>query len=193
MPFALATIRSAAHGAIERRAGVAKSKILCNTECRMDKDNLIQKPLVQDQKISENPENMKSVFTKNLLIVLVAAVILGGISGYVVANQRGGSGGNTLTSGTIESSDITKGTIVGSSDTKTFKDTATGTLKDGGIDGEGQFHLVRPGGDSQNVYLTSSSVDLSKFIGKKIKVWGETQTAQYAGWLMDAGRVEVLE
>ena len=29
--------------------------------------------------------------------------------------------------------------------------------------------------------------------GKKIKVWGQTQTAQYAGWLMDVGRVEVAE
>ena len=77
--------------------------------------------------------------------------------------------------------------------TKTFKDTTTGTLKNGGINGEGQYHLVRPGGDSQNVYLTSSSVDLSKFIDRKIKVWGQTQTAQYAGWLMDVGRVEVVE
>jgi hypothetical protein len=166
---------------------------LCNTEYRMDKDNLVQKPLIQDQKISKNPENMNSVFTKNLLIILVATVILGGITGYVVATQGGGDKGNTLTSGSIDSSAVTKGTIVGSSDTKTFKDTATGTLKNGGIEGEGQFHLVRPGGDSQSVYLTSSSVDLSKFIGKKIKVWGQTQTAQYAGWLMDVGRVEVVE
>ena len=75
---------------------------------------------------------------------------------------------------------------------KTFKDIAEGILKGGGINGEGQFHLVRPGGESQNVYLTSSAVDLSKFIARKIKVWGETQTAQHAGWLMDVGRVEVL-
>jgi len=33
---------------------------------------------------------------------------------------------------------------------------------------------------------------LSKFVGKNIKVWGQTQSAQYAGWLMDVGRVEVL-
>lgn len=172
---------------------VAKNGVLCNTEYRMDKDKLVQKPLVQNQKISEKPENMNSVFTKNLLIILVFTVILGGITGYVIATQTKVSGGNTLTSGTINSSEITKGTIVGSNDTKTFKDVASGTLKDGGIEGEGQFHLVRPGGDSQSVYLTSSSVDLSKFINKKIKVWGQTQTAQYAGWLMDVGRVEVLE
>jgi len=39
--------------------------------------------------------------------------------------------------------------LYGSNDTKTFKDTAEGTLKEGGIDGEGAFHLERPGGDSQ--------------------------------------------
>ena len=105
---------------------------------------------------------------------------MGTMTGYILSN-RDGAGGNTLTSGTIDSSKVSKGVIVGSNDIKTFKDTASGTLKNGGINGEGQFHLVRTGGDSQNVYLTSSSVDLSVFVGKKIKVWGETQRAQYAG------------
>jgi hypothetical protein len=94
--------------------------------------------------------------------------------------------------GSSNSTSVSKGTTVGSNDTNTFKDTAEGTLKQGGIDGEGAFHLVRSGGDSQNVYLTSSSVDLSKFVDKKIKVWGQTQKAQHAGWLMDVGRIEVL-
>lgn len=134
-----------------------------------------------------------SIFTKNLFIFLIAAVVLGAMSGYILSNKKGTTSGNTLTSGYIDSSSISKGTVVGSSDTKTFKDVASGSLKEGGIDGEGQFHLSRPGGVSQNVYLTSSSVDLSKFVGKKIKVWGETQKAQYAGWLMDVGRVEILE
>jgi hypothetical protein len=64
-------------------------------------------------------------------------------------------------------------------------------VKEGGIEDEGQYHLVRPGGDSQNVYMTSSSVDLAQFIGKKVKVWGQTQAAKKAGWLMDVGRVQV--
>ena len=159
----------------------------------MDKNKSAQEPLVQNPKISQNPENMNSVFTKKLLIVLIITVVLGGITGYAVNTKIGGSGGNSLTSGSVDSSQIAKGTVVGSNDTKTFKDIANGTLKNGGINGEGQFHLARTGGDSQNVYLTSSSVDLSKFINKKIKVWGQTQTAQYAGWLMDVGRVEVTE
>jgi hypothetical protein len=158
----------------------------------MDKVKSDQKPLVPDSKISQNSENMSSIFTKNLLIFLIVAAVLGGVTGYLL-RAKGGTGGSALTSGAVDSTKITKGTIAGSDDTKTFKDIISGTLKNGGIDGEGQYHLVRPGGDSQNVYLTSSSVDLTKFIDKKIKVWGQTQAAQYAGWLMDVGRVEVLE
>lgn len=130
-----------------------------------------------------------SFFTKKLTVALVIVVILGGVSGYILA-KKGSI--NKVTNETVSSSSISKGMVVGSDDTKIFKDTAEGVLKGGGINGEGQFHLVRPGGDSQNVYLTSSTVDLSKFIAKKIKVWGETQKAQHAGWLMDVGRVEVL-
>jgi len=158
----------------------------------MDKNKWAQESLIQNPKISQNPENMNSIFTKNLFIFLIIAAILGGVTGYVVGTRKGDVG-STLNSGSIDASKITKGTVVGSNDTKTFKDTTNGTLKNGGINGEGQFHLVRPGGDSQNVYLVSSSVDLSKFVGKKIKIWGQTQTAQYAGWLMDVGRVEVME
>lgn len=159
----------------------------------MDKKKPAKESLIQGLKISQNSEGTSSIFTKNLFIFLVVAVVMGGMTGYIFTNKGSGNGGNALTSGTIDSSKISKGTVVGSNDTKTFKDTASGALKNGGINGEGQFHLVRPGGESQNVYLVSSSVDLSKFIGKKIKVWGQTQTAQYAGWLMDVGRVEVLE
>lgn len=173
---------------------VAKSEILCNTESvDMDKNKKQQESLIANPKMSRNPRNMSSIFTKKLFIILITVVILGGITGYVLSAKKGGSTGSALTSGTVDSSKITKGTVVGSNDTKTFKDTASGTLKNGGINGEGQFHLVRTGGDSQNVYVTSSSVDLSKFVDKKIKIWGQTQTAQYAGWLMDVGRVEVLE
>lgn len=159
----------------------------------MDKKKPAKESLIQSPKTSQNSEGTSSIFTKNLFILLIVAVVMGGMTGFIFTNRRSSNGGNTLTSGAVDSSKISKGTIVGSNDTKTFKDTANGALKSGGINGEGQFHLVRSGGESQNVYLVSSSVDLSKFIGKKIKVWGQTQTAQYAGWLMDVGRVEVLE
>lgn len=83
--------------------------------------------------------------------------------------------------------------VVGSQDKQTFKDNAEGVLEKGGVNGEGTHHLVREGGPSRTAYLTSSIVDLDDFIGKKVRVWGETFGAEKAGWLMDVGRVEVLE
>lgn len=82
-------------------------------------------------------------------------------------------------------------TSAGVTDKKTFKDSAEGVMKEGGMEGEGNFHLERAGGISQNAYLTSSTVDLSKYIGKKVKVWGQTFQGQKAGWLMDVGLVEI--
>ena len=81
----------------------------------------------------------------------------------------------------------------GLADEATFKDTADGVLEEGGVDGEGTHHLVRPGGDSQNVYLTSTVIDLQSFVGKKVQVWGQTITAREAGWLMDIGKIKVVE
>lgn len=133
-----------------------------------------------------------SAFSLNQRVyaVLGVALIFGLLSGFLISQNKGISSSVTKT-GTVTS--VEKGTVVGSDDTKTFKDQAQGIMKKGGTDGEGAYHLVRPGGESQNVYLTSSLVDLSLFVDKKVKVWGQTQKAQVAGWLMDVGRVEVLE
>jgi hypothetical protein len=154
--------------------------------------------LVEEKKEQKKEENLVHdfekngpLFTRNFIIVLVIIVLLGVGSGYYLA-QKGGSTGGLNSKQTVSSGEIKKGTTEGASDTSSFKDTAEGTLKEGGVDGEGAFHLERPGGQSQNVYLTSSIVDLSKYVGKKIKVWGQTQKAQTAGWLMDVGKIEVL-
>lgn len=121
------------------------------------------------------------------LYVGAAIIILAGIlSGYFLSqsNKFAGSG----IPGMTESKKV-----VGSTDTKAFPDSTEGTLEEGGINGEGTHKLIRPGGESQTVYLTSSVVDLDQFIGKKVKVWGETLAAQKAGWFMDVGRVEIME
>ncbi len=137
-----------------------------------------------------NPSEGSSMNGKKFIAIIAVSIILGVGTGYF-ASQKGSAstGAVTSQSGNAENG---KGTIIGSTDTKTFKDTAQGVLEKGGVNGEGQFHLVRPGGDSQNVYVTSSIVDLSQFVKKKIKVWGQTNASQTAGWLMDVGRVQVL-
>ncbi len=145
----------------------------------------------------ESPSVFHSLVSRDKLLkpqvvlFLIVLVALGIGAGYFLALQQAG-GYKAATGGSPASSaSVQKGVIYGSNDTTTFNDTADGVVTIGGINGEGQYHLVRPGGDSQNVYMTSSLVDLSLFIGKKVKVWGQTQKAQTAGWLMDVGRVEV--
>lgn len=137
-------------------------------------------------------DNKSSLFSAKLLGVLLVIAFLGIGSGYLLAGNS--SGGDPTSPGKrLLGSGVEKGKTYGEGDLEEYKDTAEGELKEGGVEGEGQYHLVRPGGDSQNVYLTSSHVDLSLFIDHKVKVWGATQTAQVAGWLMDVGRVQVLE
>jgi len=153
----------------------------------------------EEQKIESEKQPLMNTFedkegsllTTKLLVILLLIAVLGIGSGYLLSKKGNFAGGVSLKE-KVGSLSISKGKIVGSNDTKTFKDIAEGVLKTGGIDGEGQFHLQRTGGESQNVYLTSSIVDLSQFEGKKVKVWGETHKAQRAGWLMDVGRLEVL-
>ncbi|OGG15217.1 hypothetical protein A2773_05025 [Candidatus Gottesmanbacteria bacterium RIFCSPHIGHO2_01_FULL_39_10] len=122
-----------------------------------------------------------------LIFIGLIVIIAGSIVGFVMAKRP-----QTTSEGTSSAIVPGSGKIVGSKDTSLFKDMAEGTLEKGGIDGEGTHHLVRPGGDSQTVYVTSTVMDLSPFVGKKIRVWGQTHAAQKAGWLMDVGRVETL-
>ena len=144
----------------------------------------------QKNTVFHDMTSSSSLLTPKVIGLFAGVIVAGIIVGYGIS-RIGGSPGTGSSSSTTNGAQITKGAIYGSNDTATFKDTAEGILKTGGIDGEGQYHLVRPGGDSQNVYMTSSLVDLSQFVDKKIKVWGQTQAAQHAGWLMDVGRVEV--
>jgi|SRR3989344_237444 len=134
-----------------------------------------------------------SFMSKSPIILFVILAILGIATGFVVSKAVGGGGVQiTGPDGKSQTISTSKGQVFGSKDEKTFKDSVEGKLVAGGIEGEGAYHLERPGGVSQNVYLTSSIIDLSKFIGKKVKVWGETHAAEKAGWLMDVGRLQVL-
>lgn len=121
---------------------------------------------------------------KKFFILLILAVFFGGGGGYFLRSFF-----PKKTTGQKIISAKTEGIV----DKKTFRDQAEGVLREGGIDGEGTFHLERPGGQSQNVYLTSSTVDLSKYIGKKVRVYGKTFAAEKAGWLMDVGFIEIIK
>jgi len=117
-----------------------------------------------------------------LLVVLVGVGTAWMISGKVNGGSAGAAPGAKVTS-----------TSAGVLDPSVKYDTATGVLQDGGLNGEGNFHLVRDGGASHYVYLISSVVDLSSFVNKTVQVWGQTEASKKVGWLMDVAKVQVAQ
>ncbi len=119
-----------------------------------------------------------------LLGVLIFSLVLGVLTGYLIAGKR-------------SAAPLAGQPKNPQQDTRTFRDFAEGTLtarpepKDPSEYVEGTHLLQRD--STPPVALTSSVVDLSLYEGKKVKVYGETQKALEAGWLMDVGRVEVVE
>lgn len=125
---------------------------------------------------------------RTILGVVIAALILGTLTGYILSTKN---------SSLKTSSPAADRATTAQADTKTFKDFAEGTLKikpapsDPSEYVEGTHLLIREG--AVPVALTSSVVDLSKYEGKKVKVFGETQKALKEGWLMDVGKVEEVK
>lgn len=155
-------------------------------------------PLHLDDDSVKTPTNSPSMPKKTkpaLFIITILLAIAAGIgTGYgsyqLYAQSPSGKLGDIQTLPTEGS--IAPGDIFGSSDTDTFKDSAEGYLEKGSSSEEGTHQLLREGGETQTVTLTSSITDLDALVGMDVKVWGETFRSQSSGWLMDVGRVEVV-
>ncbi len=149
-----------------------------------------KKGLVKEMSIKKTPS------TKNIainIIISLLVVAIGIFSGWglsqVVSTKPSQSPEEQAM---VNEEEIKPGDIYGQ-EINGFRDSAEGVLLKGGIEGEGSHRILRPGGKTQTVYLTSSVIDLNPFVDHKVKVWGETFAAQKANWLMDVGRVEVIE
>ncbi|HBQ51264.1 hypothetical protein A3B42_01470 [Candidatus Daviesbacteria bacterium RIFCSPLOWO2_01_FULL_38_10] len=122
---------------------------------------------------------------KVILGVLILSLVLGVLTGYIIANKNLGVNALTGSPKTAQQ------------DNRTFKDFAEGVIKarpapvypSEYVEGT---HLLQRDGQPP-VALTSSVVDLSLYEGKKVRVFGETQKALEAGWLMDVGKVEEIK
>jgi len=138
----------------------------------------------------EEKRNLGEILIPALAILLI--ITAGVVSGYFLSARE--SKKTAVSPGEVGEK-IEKGMIVGVNNPQIFRDTAVGIIEinDGSYTKEGSHKLIREGGESQTAYLTSSVLDLGQFIGRKVRVWGETFAAQKAGWFMDVGKVEVLE
>lgn len=126
-----------------------------------------------------------------ILAVAFVVVVAGVTTGWFLSGISEKTGGQE--NGIVAPGAESGPKEAGFADEETFRDTAEGTLEKGGVDGEGTHHLVREGGETKYVYLTSTVIDLESFTGKNVEVWGETISAVVAPWLMDVGRIKVLD
>ncbi len=124
------------------------------------------------------------------VIPILIIVILGVVTGFLFSRKA--APGVSVGSQLVQTVQTTK--EEGVTNLALFPDQAVGTVKinDGKITKEGSHILIRDG-IGQNAYLTSSVIDLNKYLDKKIQVWGKTYGAQKAGWLMDIGRIKLVE
>ncbi len=136
------------------------------------------------------------------IFIIVALIIIGVGVGMLLATNTSSKKNsnetqqNTLNKNTIappnKKEDIQVGKTYGNESTL-FKDVATGVIQSGNINGVGTHILERVGGPSQHASLTSSTVDLDLFLGKKVEIKGQTQASNKTGWLLDVGTIKVLE
>ena len=159
----------------------------------MDIPNLSQEP------VNNLPKTSLISFP---LIALI--VVVGLISGFIFSRVFPSSSksnltltGNTdqpqLSTDAISSPDQLKvGQLYGNLN-QTFKDSATGIVEKGNINGVGTHILNRDGGPSQRASLISSTVDLDLFVGKKVEIKGETNASDKTPWLLDVGSIKILQ
>ena len=137
--------------------------------------------------------------SKNTKIFIVVIIIFGITAGFWISRfwptKTAVSLSDLETSTTNPITDTTSlkvGVLYGETD-KSFTDSATGTIADGGLNGVGTHILKRDGGDSQTVALTSSTVDLNLFVDKKVQITGQTNSSNKVAWLLDVGNIKILE
>jgi hypothetical protein len=132
----------------------------------------------------------RQTLSKAIPILVVLLVVAAGIFSGLVFSSRAKSE-NQAQSAVAKEEDLPE--EVKQSFSQTFRDDATGTIeKNDDLDkySQGTHKLMRSGGESQTAYLTSTVLDLDEYVGKKVKVFGETFGSSQVGWLMDVGKVE---
>lgn len=133
-----------------------------------------------------------------VLIITIAVVLAGVASGWGVSRVTAGTSSKTTASSPetrieADAGNLEEGKVYGEQQPADDWDKVEGFLVAGGLDGEGSHHILREGGPTRTVYVTSSYIDLDPFVGHQVEVQGETYAAQKAAWLMDVGLVKVVK
>ncbi len=161
-----------------------------NSQLFLDSNTAI-KPL--DFENLAEPQDSDKIFFKKLGF-MVLTTLLGLATGFGMAfYQQKQSRETQKVTLEVRGEKVEKGKVYGRED-DIFQDTAVGIVENKERnEGEGTHRLLREGGESQTAYLTSSVLDLDMFVGHKVQVWGQTFSSRKVGWLMDVGKIKVLD
>jgi hypothetical protein len=153
--------------------------------------------------LSPNPSSptpsRPSLSLKIIAILLILALSVGFWSSRLFPFSKSGSKlviqtqEQAVSTEDIQNKDEIKAGILYGDTATVFKDSASGTIEKGSINGVGTHILNREGGVTQRASLTSSVVDLDLFVGRKVEVKGETNSSSKTAWLMDVGSIKVIE
>lgn len=160
----------------------------------MENTATVQQPRQTIPLRSVPPHNSMNLLKKIIPILLIVVIVGAGVYSGLILHSLNKSKNAKAAGTTGSQEDVPK--AVQESQAKTFKDQAEGVIeKNDKMDkyAQGTHKLIRPGGDSQTAFLTSSVLDLDSFVGKKVKVYGETFGSSQVGWLMDVGKVEEIK
>lgn len=141
--------------------------------------------------LKEFPKKGSDKNTLFLILGSILVVLAGVTTGYFLSGRVLGSSSEASQEIVTSKEETQMGE--GIEDEETFSDSEEGILQSGGMNGEGTHHLDRGLGETKHVYLTSTVIDLEAFVGKKVKVWGQTFAARKAGYFMDVGKIKVVE
>lgn len=171
----------------ESQVGEAVQKDKPTVEVVPSNNLKVKKPMLG--KVPKNDHKSNIMLLAGALVVVLAGVG----TGWSLSGSSGGSGSKMAQVEGVAPGAEAGPMEAGVKNGEEFTDAAEGLLEEGGIDGEGTHHLVREGGEHKYVYMISTVIDLESFKGKTVQVWGETIAAQQAPWLMDVGKIKVIE
>ena len=145
-------------------------------------------PITQPLNKKSSASKINKVIPLILILLIIAA---GAISGLFLSSTGRKDESKSAVS---EQEELTP--EVQQSFNQTLRDKAEGKIeKNDELDksAQGTHKLIRPGGEAQTAYITSTVLDLDEYVGKNVKVFGETFGSSQVGWLMDVGKVEVTK
>ena len=125
-----------------------------------------------------------------LVVGVVAIIFMGSLTGFVLSR---GKTAKATKEGSISPDLIKASNEAGYKDTKLFESIVTGIVKKGGLFGDGTHSLIKDSNPKNPAALLSSVVDLDEYVDRHVQVWGRSQKGLKAAWLLEVGRIKILE